>query len=167
MTRLESLPISITRRINAAGEDARHTVVWLHGEHDLSTSGSVAAVIARVSEIDKADVVVDLSEVAFMDGSIVNALIRSQNELSARGLFLFIRAPSAPALHTLRLCGATSLVMAVARIHPTGSAAALSTWVDVPAQPTAKREQPEERVTQLAPAARERATAVKANRDGG
>lgn len=163
MTRLESLPISITRRIDPLGNDVGYTVVWVHGEHDLSTSVSLGAVIARVAELDNADVLVDLSEVTFMDASLVNALVRSQNELSTRGLFLHIRAPSPAALHTLRLCGVTSLVPAVARVR-SNSAPALRTWVEVPAQPDPAREA---RVRQVAPATREAEPAMAVEVDRG
>lgn len=164
MTQFESLPISLTRPADAVGDDAGYTVVWVSGEHDISTGVSLGAVIARASELDNVDVLVDLSQVTFMDASIVNVLVRSQKELSARGLILHIRAPSPAALHTLRVCGATSL-LALVRVRPRRAAAALATWVDVPAQPTADGDA---QGTAIAPASHEPepAMAVEADRGG-
>ena len=157
MPRLESLPISLTRSADAVGADAGFTVVWLHGEHDLSTGVALGAVIARAAELDNADVLVDLSETTFIDVSIVDVLVRAQHDLSGRGLSLHVRAPSTAALRVLRLCGVSALKGTTAAHQPAGAAPALGTWVDVPAQPSAAGEP---RVRQIAPAARTREPAM-------
>jgi hypothetical protein len=55
-----------------------------------------------------------------------------------------VRAPSPPARRVLDLCGLAQLVhppVERAAVHPSGAAAALSTWVDVPpSDPTPHRE---------------------------
>jgi anti-sigma B factor antagonist len=131
MTRTESLPISLTRRADAVGDAAGLTVVWVSGDHDASSALSLASVIERSSDLDNAGVVVDLSEVTFMDASVVGTLVRARNRLHARGLSLQVRSPSAIALRLLELCGVTDLLLAGWGVAP-----ALATWVDVPIQPT-------------------------------
>jgi anti-sigma B factor antagonist len=140
MAHTESLPISLTRR-DAAGlrGDRRFTVVWLAGEHDPSTNVALAAVIDRASELDNADMVIDLSGVTFMDASIVGTLIAARNRLAKRSLSLQLRALSPVATRLLARCGRTDLeqLPPILPLHPTGAASALGTWVDVRPQPAA------------------------------
>jgi anti-sigma B factor antagonist len=135
MTRTESLPISLTRRDPAAVVgDERFTVVWVGGEHDVSTKVALAAVLARAAELDTGDVLVDLSGVTFMDASIVGTLVGARNRLASLARSLDIRAPSRAAQHVLEVCGVTHLVREAAdpELHRHGAAASLATWVDVP-----------------------------------
>ena len=132
MARPESSSISVSRR-GSAGGDSECTVVWLRGEHDLATKVCVVLAIARAAQRDDADLIVDLSEVTFMDASTIGALVGSRNELRTRSQSLQLRAPSPPARRVLELCGLAHLTGAGAEAlaHPTGAAAALGTWVDV------------------------------------
>lgn len=120
MTQPESFPISLTRRADAVDDAGESTVVWVRGDHDESTSVALAAVIARASDLDDADVLVDLSGVTFMDASIVGTLIRARNQLRARGLSLYVRAPSFTARRLLDMCGLTDLLLATETPDPKG-----------------------------------------------
>jgi anti-sigma B factor antagonist len=135
MTRSESASITVARRGSMPDDsDAGYTVIWVRGEHDLASKVALVIAIARAARRDEADLLVDLSEVTFMDASTIGALVGSRNRLLPRSQSLQLRAPSPPALRVLVLCGLSDLVhpAAVGTLHPTGSAAALGTWVDVP-----------------------------------
>ena len=131
MARLEQLPISVTR-CRAVDGDHRFTVVWLDGEHDVSSRLALGSVIDRAADLDRCDVVVDLHGVTFMDASTIGALVAARNRMRARGLSLSVRAPSAVALWVLAVSGAADLVEAPAGIGRVSDGAALATWVDVP-----------------------------------
>lgn len=136
MSHSESLPVSVSRR-GPVGGDAERTVVWVRGEHDITTEVFVAVGIARAARCDEVPLLVDLSAVTFMDASTVGAIVGSRCRLRSRGQSLELRAPSPPALRVLELCGLAHLVHREP-LHSTGAAAALATWVDVP--PTAPAE---------------------------
>jgi anti-anti-sigma factor len=133
--RSRSIPpiVSIARR--GSGDDAARTVVWVSGEHDISTKDSLAAWIAHAALLDDRDVIVDLSGVTFMDGSTVSAIVEAARRLAAASQSLVLRSPSPSALRVIEICGVEHLgeVAPAAAFHPSGAAAALSTWVDVPA----------------------------------
>lgn len=134
MTRSESAPIAIARRDSTPrGADAEYTVVWVGGEHDIATEVSLVVAIARAAQRDDADLLVDLSEVTFMDASTIGALVGSRNRLRNHSQSLQLRAPSQPALRVLQMCELAHLIYSrpAGAGHPTGTAAALSTWVDV------------------------------------
>jgi anti-anti-sigma factor len=112
MIRTEALPISLTRRAEAGHGDSHCSVVWLEGEHDVSSKLAVVSVIERVAELDQGDVQVDLSGVTFMDASIIGALVCARKHLRGLGLSLEVRAPSSAARSVLDLCGVSNLIAA-------------------------------------------------------
>lgn len=125
--------ISVSRRGSRTGY-ATCAVVWVGGEHDITTKVSLLeAIAAAAAQRDKAHVLVDLSEVTFMDASTIGAIVGSRNRLRPLGQLLEVRAPSPTAHRLLELCDLGHLVhsLAVETAHPAGVAAALSTWVDV------------------------------------
>ena len=135
MDRSQSASITVSRRDPVRDDsDAAYTVVWVGGEHDIATKVSLVAAIAGAAQRDGGDLLVDLSGVTFMDASTIGALVGSRNRLRPRSRSLELRAPSAPALRLLELCGLANFVRRAPAeaVHPTGAAAALSTWVDVP-----------------------------------
>jgi anti-anti-sigma factor len=81
------------------------TVVWLRGEHDLSTVHALSDALSRAIADDDRDLVVDLSTVEFMGASTIGVLVRARQDLQARGRTLTLRAPSRVAGHVLDLCG--------------------------------------------------------------
>jgi anti-anti-sigma factor len=117
-----------------AERDADRTVVWLRGEHDLSTVEALSETMARAIALDDADVVVDLSEVHFMSAATVGVIIRAREFLRLESRSLALRSPSKCAGRVIDLCGLGDLFdpRAADAMRLTGTAGALSTWVAVP-----------------------------------
>jgi anti-anti-sigma factor len=105
-------PTTVARRgLESQAERHREgNVVWLRGEHDLSTTAALSATIARAVARNDADVVLDLSAVEFMGAATVGVIVRSREFLRARSRALVVRSPSRCALHMLQLCGLEELV---------------------------------------------------------
>lgn len=98
-------------------EGAR-TVVALRGEQDMSTAARVAEPLADVGAVGQGDVVVDLSQVLFMDAAIIGVLIGARNALRSQSRDLTIRAPSRLARRVLELCGLGELIENVGGPYP-------------------------------------------------
>lgn len=86
------------------------TIIWLRGSHDLSTAPALTDAIGRARATGHGDVVVDLSEIDFMDASTVGVLVRAQHDLATLTRELTVRSPSRFARHVLALCELTELV---------------------------------------------------------
>ncbi|HET7193547.1 MAG TPA: STAS domain-containing protein [Nocardioides sp.] len=54
---------------------AGHIVVWADGEIDLATAPELRAALAEVVRVPECKVIVDLTEVTFMDSTGLNALV--------------------------------------------------------------------------------------------
>lgn len=130
--------------------DPQRTVVWLTGEHDIATSMELSVTLAEAAGRDDADIVVDLSDVTFMDASTIDALVVARDDLRACSRSLHVRTPTPRARRLFNLCGLADMIDE----HPAKSqppAAALSSWVDVPAWDRGS-ESPQPPVTEKAPA---------------
>lgn len=92
------------------GREGTSSVVSLGGEQDMSTAAAVAEALAGAIAEDDDDVVVDLSQVRFMDGAIVTVIVHAWNDLRSRSRDLTLRAPSPCAERLLRLCGLQRLI---------------------------------------------------------
>ena len=77
---------------------------WLHGEHDLTTAGSLRAAIVSAADAGQTAVVVDLGGVEFMDSTTIGAILETRSSLASRGECLVLRRPSRPARRWLELC---------------------------------------------------------------
>jgi anti-anti-sigma factor len=88
----------------SASRDADTTVVSLCGEHDLATAHSISAAIATAASVDDIDLILDLSEVEFMDSTTIVAILRGKVLLETRGGTMTVRNPSRPARYLLGLC---------------------------------------------------------------
>jgi anti-anti-sigma factor len=132
---ISSVTVSRPHVTAFAGRNSDRTVVWLRGEHDVSTVAALSEILARAIALDDADVVVDLSEVQFMGTATVGVIIRAREFLRVRSRFLVLRSPSECARRILDLCGQSDLLdPRIADATPlTGPAGALGTWVAVPA----------------------------------
>jgi anti-sigma B factor antagonist len=93
----------------ADGND-RRTVVALRGDLDHAKAFEVADALARAIAATAADLVVDLSDVTFLDAAAVGVLIRGRNFLQRQSRDLTLRSPSHPAWRVLDVCGLTSLL---------------------------------------------------------
>ena len=136
MARNESSSVTMSFRglASFAGRHADRTVVWLQGEHDLSTAAALADTLARAIALDDADLVIDLSEVQFMSAATVGIIVRADALLRAQSRSLALRAPSTCARRVLELCGvAGELDLDLEDTAPeTTTASALGSWVAVP-----------------------------------
>jgi anti-sigma B factor antagonist len=81
------------------------TTVRLRGEIDLATVPKLRACLARLM----VDVVVDLTEVSFIDSQGVGLLIAEHKRREEIGVRLVIRGASSMALRTFELTGADQL----------------------------------------------------------
>jgi len=85
-------------------------VVWLSGEHDLTTRRQLCDVLAFEFSVDDSDVIVDLSDVTFMDCSTVGVLIGGKEWMAAQQRWMSVRAPSRCARRLLDLSGLNRLL---------------------------------------------------------
>ncbi len=113
MPQIESLPGRAWRRGPAmfSGCDADHNVVWVRGAQDASTAVALCMTVARAIAFDDTDLVIDLSEVTFMDTATVAVMIRAEAFLQDRSRSLTLRSPSAQAWRVLRVGGLADLVV--------------------------------------------------------
>jgi anti-anti-sigma factor len=121
---------SASASLTTRGADC--TVVWVCGEHDMSTVEPLSATIARAIDLD-ADVVLDLSGVEFTAAATVSVILRTQELSRPRSRSLTVRSPSGCARRVLELCGVTDLidVGGVEVVTTTRPADALGSWVEV------------------------------------
>jgi anti-anti-sigma factor len=122
MSNVVAFPLTFLDAIylSPAEWDADSGVVWLRGEHDTSTTPVLSEVISQALVVADGDLILDLSEVLFMDASTVGIFARTQESLGARSQSLVLRSPSRCANRVLDLCGFGALVRGspVATIHP-------------------------------------------------
>jgi anti-sigma B factor antagonist len=90
--------------------DADRTVVWLRGEHDVSTVAALSQTMARAIALDDGDLVIDLSGIQFMDAATVGVIVRARDFLHLQSRSLALQAPSPCAVRILDLCGLAALL---------------------------------------------------------
>ena len=90
--------------------DGDRTVVWLDGEQDIATVPVLTETLARAISVDDADVIVDLSDVTFIDAATIYELWRGRNDLRGQSRSLTLRSPPRCASRVLDVCGLTGLV---------------------------------------------------------
>jgi anti-sigma B factor antagonist len=82
------------------------TVIGLYGEHDLSTEAELSDALASFCGVGGVgDVIVDLSQVTFVDSTTITALLGARNLMLRQNRRLVLRAPSTHARRVLQLCG--------------------------------------------------------------
>ena len=107
-------------------------VVWLWGDHDLSTDETLSATLARAIAVDSVGLVLDLSEVESMAPSTLEVIVRAREFLRQRSASLTVRAPSAPARSSIEACALPDLLDANPATAGAEQARALGSWVAVP-----------------------------------
>ena len=117
--------------------DVDNAVVWLRGEHDISSLPALHSVILRAIGHDDADLTLDLSEVTFIDAATIGAIIRTREFLRFWARSLTLRSPSRFARRVLELCDLADLLDpgCSKATSSARSATALGTWVTVPTEP--------------------------------
>ncbi len=76
----------------------QRVVVTVAGEIDMSTAEALAEALESVPAGTRA-VVVELTNVSFLDSSALNVLVRSQRHLADRGIPMSVVSPSGGAVH--------------------------------------------------------------------
>jgi anti-sigma B factor antagonist len=105
MAHAESSSVTSTRGPAAFPvRDSDRTVVWLRGEHDISTVAALSQTMARAIALDDGELVIDLSGVEFMDAATVGVIVRARNFLELQSRTLALRSPSTAAARVLDLC---------------------------------------------------------------
>ncbi|MET9348521.1 STAS domain-containing protein [Streptomyces termitum] len=94
--------------IDVAIRDARTAVLSVRGELDMETAGPLEARLAEQFGQGRGRLVLDLSDLAFMDSSGLNVLIRATQR--ARGLDgdLYLAAPTPAVRRILEITGVTA-----------------------------------------------------------
>jgi anti-anti-sigma factor len=121
--------------LSREGPEAGPIVVWLWGEHDLSTDDALCAVLARAMALDRAGLVLDLSEVEFMAASTLGVIVRARDFLRQRSRSLTVRCPSGFVGRVISACGLNDLLTPSPEITGDEKGKALGTRVAAPAAP--------------------------------
>jgi anti-sigma B factor antagonist len=85
-------------------------IVRLSGEIDISTSPSLRHVVQELLETDIEAIVLDLSDVQFMDSTGVGVLVAGHRRAAALGVVLSLRHPTPIVGKVLALTGVDQLV---------------------------------------------------------
>lgn len=149
MVSLETPPVTVSLQdtLPSGSRDPDRGVVFLRGEHDISTITMLSETIARAIAAHDADLVLDLSRVQFMDAATVSVIVRTRASLQESSRRLVLRSPSPSARRVLGLCGFGELLdptrppQHAVPVH--AAADALGTWVEVPAVGPAIAERPQ------------------------
>jgi anti-anti-sigma factor len=81
-----------------------HTVIGLHGEQDLATVERVREVLAIEIAVPCVDLLIDLTDVTFIDACTVGALVVARNALVERSRALTIRGAPACGRRIFMVC---------------------------------------------------------------
>lgn len=95
----------IARPAGASGK----AVVWLRGDHNLSSADSLSTAITSAAAYGT-DIAVDLRGVEFMDSTTLHAILRARVAVEAQGLAVTVRQPSRVARLLLDTCGFDHLI---------------------------------------------------------
>ena len=112
MARTEaSLPGAVRPRVVTVSTVARgdEIVVQLRGDHDRSTVPALAATLASAVAFENTDLVVDLSEVQFINAASIRVLSAAGDFMSGQGRTFALRSPSRSARRIVDLCGMSGL----------------------------------------------------------
>jgi anti-anti-sigma factor len=86
------------------------TVLWLDGEHDISTRFAVSDSLETAFSANDADVIVELSQVTFIGAATIDEFVRGRNILRGQSRTLTLRSPSRTAQRLLDVMGLTNLI---------------------------------------------------------
>lgn len=84
-----------TGRIDVSWHDTDITVIALAGEHDLSTSEAIWAELELAIRA-RQGVVVDLSDAAFIDSSVIHQLVKADRLARSEGTCVTLQLETAP-----------------------------------------------------------------------
>ena len=111
MEQPEAQSVESSRVIVVLASDAtQDTVVWLRGEHDLSSVAEFRQAIATAVDASRSDLVIDLSRVEFMDSTTIDQILAARVRLGAEGRKVRVRDPSPAARYLLEICALTDVL---------------------------------------------------------
>jgi anti-anti-sigma factor len=96
--------------VAAMERDGDRTVVLLAGELDIATVEVLTQILAKAIAIDDGDLVVDLSQVTFIDASTLAVLVRGRDFMRLQSREFQVRAPSVFVRRVLEVCGLADLI---------------------------------------------------------
>ena len=108
---------NFSTEVNAT-DDA--TVIHVRGEIDIATAGRLRDAIEPHMGPEQT-IVLDFSEVEFMDSSCLSVLVQARGRLTENGGSLVLRNPSSAAHRVLTVGGASDLLETDARDNPSES----------------------------------------------
>ncbi len=115
-----------------AGFEARPTIVWLLGEHDIATDGALRRTLERAIALNNAAIVVDLTEVELLSASTIGLILAFRDTLQQQSRSLTMRAPSPHVRRVISICGLQHLLVPAVGDEMAGAAGeALGSWVEV------------------------------------
>jgi anti-sigma B factor antagonist len=118
MLRYAQTPMSQLLEVDishAGGAD----VVDVRGELDAGSALGLAGPLTNIANDGEGDVVLDLTELSFMDSTGMSVLLNARRRLTRQGRQLLVVCPSGP---VMRLFELTSLIDTL-RVHPSKNAA--------------------------------------------
>jgi len=92
------------------GHEAGDSVLWLVGDHDVATVGSLRLVLVDLIVLDDCNVVVDLGEATFVGSVLIGELLRAREHLACSHRGLTVRAPSRLVQRMFEICGVRDLL---------------------------------------------------------
>jgi anti-anti-sigma factor len=115
-----------------AGLETLPTIIWLQGEHDIATDGSLRRTLERAIALNDAEIIVDLSKVELMSASTLGIILVARDTLRQQSRSLTMRAPSPHVRRVLGICGLQHLLIPGAEDETPGLVGeALGSWVEV------------------------------------
>jgi anti-anti-sigma factor len=87
-----------------------HVVLAVRGEIDGLTAPVLAGLVGALVEGGRRDVVLDLSELTFMDAAGLRVIVEASSRLGAAGRTITVRSPSAIVRRTLEITGLDALI---------------------------------------------------------
>ena len=103
------LPTTPHRAGFRIAREAGECILWVIGEHDISTVHALRLVLTDVIALDESDVVVDLTEATFVGSVMIGELLRARKHLADRDRWLTVRAPRASVRRMFEICDVRDL----------------------------------------------------------
>jgi len=97
--------VAITER------ETNGNVVWLKGQHDISSVTTLTQMMATTMMLHRATLMVDPSEVPFMEAATIGVIVSVSNDLPLQPRSLAVRSASTQARRVLDLCGLTRVLV--------------------------------------------------------
>ena len=96
-------------RPRAPADDDDRFVVRVQGDHDIGNIHELSKLLAEAAALHDHDLLVDLSDVGFVDASLIRALLQSRDVLRQQSRSLTVRTSGRTA-HLLGLLGLDELL---------------------------------------------------------